>query len=87
MTESSHRVIALLTDFGSKGSHYVASMKGTILKINPNTQIIDFAHNISSFSIIEASHLIRSSYKHFPKNSIFVIVVDPGVGVRERFLP
>lgn len=80
MTDVSRKVIALITDFGTRGLHYVASMKGVILKINPNVSIVDITHDISSYSIIETAYLIKSSYKHFPKNTVFIIVVDPGVG-------
>lgn len=79
-------IIAILTDFGPLGGHYVASMKGTILKINPNVKIIDITQNISSYSIIEASYLIKTTYKHFPEHSVFVVVVDPGVGSSREIL-
>ena len=80
------KIIALLTDFGSRGQHYVASMKGVILNINPNIKIIDITHNTSLFSIIEASYLIRTIYKYFPENTVFIIVVDPGVGSSREIL-
>ncbi len=80
------KIIALLTDFGSRGQHYVASMKGVILNINPNVKIIDITHNTSFFSIIEASYLIKSTYKYFPKETVFIIVVDPGVGTNREIL-
>lgn len=80
MTEVYQDVIALLTDFGPRGSHYIASMKAVILKINPDVKIIDISHNVSSFSIIEASYILKSTYKFFPEFSVFIIVVDPGVG-------
>lgn len=86
MIESTKKIIALLTDFGPKGQHYIASMKGVILNINPNVSIIDISHNISSFSIIEASYVIKTSYKYFPENTVFVIVVDPGVGSLREIL-
>ena len=73
-------VIALLTDFGAKGQHYVASMKGIILKISPEVKIIDISHEVTSYSILEASYLIKSTYTHFPEGTIFIVVVDPGVG-------
>jgi S-adenosylmethionine hydrolase len=74
------RIIALLTDFGSRGQHYVAAMKAVILKINPFIKIIDISHDISPYSIIEASYILKTTYQHFPKGTIFIIVVDPGVG-------
>lgn len=86
MTELYQDIIALLTDFGPLGQHYIASMKGIILKINPNIKIIDLSHNISSYSIIEASYLIRTTYKYFPEYTVFIIVVDPGVGSSREIL-
>lgn len=80
------RIIALITDFGSKGQHYVAAMKVVILKINPLVKIIDISHDISPYSIIEASYILKTTYKHFPKGSIFITVVDPGVGGSREIL-
>ncbi len=79
-------IIALLTDFGPKGQHYVAVMKAVILNINPNVNIIDISHGISSYSIIEASYILKTTYKHFPKTTVFIIVVDPGVGSTRRII-
>jgi len=72
--------IALLTDFGAKGQHYIAAMKAVILKINSKVKIIDLSHEISPYSIVEGSYILKTNYKHFPKGTIFIIVVDPGVG-------
>jgi len=80
MAEFYSNIIGLITDFGIKGSHYVASMKGVILKINPGINIIDVSHNITPFSVIEASYVLRTVYKQFPMGTVFIIVVDPGVG-------
>jgi S-adenosylmethionine hydrolase len=80
------RIIGLLTDFGQKGSHYVASMKAIILKINPNVRIIDITHEINPFSIIEASYILKATLKYFPENSVIIIVVDPGVGSLREIL-
>ena len=74
------RIIALLTDFGPRGQHYVAAIKAVILKINPLVKIVDISHEISSYSIIEASYILKTTYKHFPKDTVFITVVDPGVG-------
>ncbi|MHA1913300.1 MAG: SAM hydrolase/SAM-dependent halogenase family protein [Promethearchaeota archaeon] len=78
--------IALLTDFGAKGQHYVAAMKAHILKINPDVNIIDLSHEISSYSILEASYILKTNYNHFPEGTIFIIVVDPGVGSSREIL-
>ena len=86
MSESPQKLIALLTDFGARGMHYVAAMKAVILSINPLVKIIDISHEISPFSIIEASYLIKSIYKLFPEKTIFVLVIDPGVGSDRKIL-
>lgn len=71
-------VIGIITDFGF--SHYTGILKGVILKYNPNVNIVDLTHEITPFNIVEASYILYSSYKYFPKKSIFLVVVDPGVG-------
>lgn len=73
-------LIGLITDFGNRGMHYTAQMKAVIKRINPNADIIDITHTIKPFNIIEAAFIIKTVYFHFPKGSIFIIVVDPGVG-------
>ncbi|GMT43552.1 MAG: hypothetical protein IEMM0003_0371 [bacterium] len=78
-----HNVIALLTDFGCR-SGYAAQVKATILKhvehIEKVIQFIDISHNIRSFQIDQAGFVLKLNYKWFPKNSLFLVVVDPGVG-------
>ncbi|MFX0142240.1 MAG: S-adenosyl-l-methionine hydroxide adenosyltransferase family protein, partial [Candidatus Hodarchaeota archaeon] len=86
MAAFNQKLICLLTDFGLKGQHYVASMKGVILKINSSIDIIDITHSITPYSIIEASYILRTTYKYFPKGSVFIIVVDPGVGSLRKIL-
>lgn len=76
-------VITLLTDFGTR-DHFVAAMKGVILSINPETTIIDITHEIAPQDVREASFTMRSCYKNFPAGTIFVTVVDPGVGSSRR---
>ncbi|MFW9826924.1 MAG: S-adenosyl-l-methionine hydroxide adenosyltransferase family protein [Candidatus Thorarchaeota archaeon] len=79
-------IIGLLTDFGEKGQHYVAAMKALILKINPYVKIVDISHSITPFSIIEASYVLKTVYNLFPEQTIFIIVVDPGVGGEREIL-
>ncbi len=86
MEKLDNQIIGLITDFGAKGQHYVASMKGIILNINPKANIIDIAHNITPFSIIEAAFIINSIYSLYPKNTLFIIVVDPGVGSNREII-
>ncbi len=77
--------LTLLTDFGYKDG-FVGSMKGVIKKINPSVSIIDLSHEIDSFDILEASLILNASFQYFPKYTIFVCVVDPGVGTEREAL-
>ena len=72
-------IITLLTDFGAKDV-YVGVMKGAILSINPSAMVVDVCHYIDPQDLIEAAYLIKSSYSYFPKGTVHIIVVDPGVG-------
>lgn len=71
-------MIVLLTDFGE--SEYVGVMKGVIHSHCDSVTIIDLTHSITPQSIREAAWILLNSYKYFPKHSVFVCVVDPGVG-------
>ncbi len=86
MVGFNQKVICLLTDFGLKGQHYIASMKAVILKINHNITIIDLSHQITPYSIIEASYILKTTYKYFPEGTVFILVVDPGVGGSREIL-
>jgi S-adenosylmethionine hydrolase len=72
-------IITLLTDFGTK-EHYVASMKGVILNINPRCLLIDITHQISPHDVREGAFILANAYSFFPKGTIHLCVVDPGVG-------
>jgi S-adenosylmethionine hydrolase len=75
--------IALLTDFGTK-DHFVGAMKGVILGINPNAAIVDITHEVAPHDIRSAAFLLLCCYRDFPPGTIFVVVVDPGVGSERR---
>jgi len=72
-------IITLLTDFGTK-DHYVASMKGVILNINPRCFLIDITHDVISHDIQEGALILANTFSYFPKGTIHLSVVDPGVG-------
>jgi S-adenosylmethionine hydrolase len=76
-------IITLTTDFGLSDP-FVGIMKGVILGIAPDVQIVDITHDIPSYDIVEAAFLIDSSYRYFPSGTIHVVVVDPGVGSKRR---
>lgn len=76
-------IIALLTDFGTK-DYFVGAMKGAILSISENAQIVDITHEIPPQNIESAAFTLRACYKDFPAKTIFVAVVDPGVGSNRK---
>jgi len=78
-------VIALLTDFGSR-DHYAGTMKGVILGICPDATLVDLSHDIPPHDVMTASLELAASYKYFPAATIFLVVVDPGVGSARRGL-
>lgn len=79
------RIITLLTDFGLRDP-YVAEMKGVILNICPSVNIVDISHEIEKFNVRAGSYVLASSSPFFPKGTINVAVIDPGVGTGRRGL-
>jgi S-adenosylmethionine hydrolase len=78
-------VITLLTDFGTADS-YVAQMKGIILQKCPDAQIVDITHEIRPQDVFRAAHVLNDAYRAFPRGTIHIVVVDPGVGTQRRVL-
>lgn len=76
-------IITLTTDFGLS-DHFVASMKGVILGLLPNADIVDISHQVGAYNISEAAFVISQAYADFPKKTVHVVVVDPGVGTSRR---
>lgn len=72
-------IIALLTDFGDKDG-FTGTVKGVIYTIAPEVKVVDITHHVNPQDINAASWILASSYKYFPAGTIFVCVVDPGVG-------
>jgi S-adenosyl-L-methionine hydrolase (adenosine-forming) len=77
------RIVALLTDFGHRDP-FVGMMKGVMLGINPNLQLIDISHDITPQRIREAAIVLSVTFPYFPLSTIFLVVVDPGVGGTRR---
>jgi S-adenosyl-L-methionine hydrolase (adenosine-forming) len=75
----SHPIITLLTDFGTR-DHYVASMKGVILGIHPGCTLVDISHQVGPQDIEEGAFVLASAVSSFPRGTIHLSVVDPGVG-------
>lgn len=72
----------MLTDFGYDFA--LGSIKGVILSKLPNAQIIDLDHSVNKFSIISGAFVLGKSYRYFPQGTIFICVVDPGVGTERE---
>jgi S-adenosylmethionine hydrolase len=79
----STKIITLTTDFGLKDP-YAAEMKAAILSLCPNAAIVDITHEIEKFNIRMGAYVLSSAAPYFPKGTIHVAVVDPGVGTRRR---
>ena len=79
VSSQSQPVVALLTDFGLRDG-YVGIMKGVIAAITSGVHIIDITHDIAPQNIASGAWTLATSYRYFPKQTVFVCVVDPGVG-------
>lgn len=77
------RIITLLTDFGNHDV-YVAVMKGVIAQINPSLKVIDLTHQIPPQNIAAARFNLMNAFPYFPKGTVHIAVVDPGVGSQRR---
>src|SRR5947208_1735858 len=78
-------VIALLTDFGTR-DHYAGTMKGVALGICPDATLVDISHDIPAHDVLAGALELAAAYKYFPAGTIFLTVVDPGVGSARRGL-
>jgi S-adenosyl-L-methionine hydrolase (adenosine-forming) len=79
----SRPVITLTTDFGVT-DHFVGVMKGVIAGLCPDAQVVDISHDVPPFEISQGSFLVSQTWPWFPKGTIHVAVVDPGVGTARR---
>ena len=78
-----HPIITLTTDFGSN-DHFIGAMKGVILSIVPEAQIVDICHSVQAFDVLDGALTISQAYSYFPNRTVHVVVVDPGVGTARR---
>src|SRR5215469_1790500 len=76
-------IITLTTDYGTN-DHLVGTVKGVILKINPEATIVDITHHVASYDLLDGALAIGSAFEYFPPKTIHVVVVDPGVGTERR---
>jgi S-adenosyl-L-methionine hydrolase (adenosine-forming) len=78
-------IVTLTTDFGRR-DHYVAAMKGVILQIAPKTTVVDVTHHIKPQDVMHAAFVVRQIWQSFPRDTIHIVVVDPGVGSERRII-
>ena len=78
-------IVTLTTDFGLSDG-YVGVMKGVLLTVNPQVQIVDITHDIEPGNVRQAAFVLGTSYRYFPKDTVHVVVVDPGVGTERNAL-
>ncbi len=77
--------ITLLTDFGIQ-DEYAGVLKGVILNIDPTAVVIDITHGISAQNVIEAAYTLKAAFDYFPRGSIHLAIVDPGVGTDRNII-
>ena len=78
-------ILTLTTDFGM-GGPYVAALKGVLLDLAPGTQFVDVCHTISPQNILEGGFVLAGIVDVFPKGTVHLAVVDPGVGTERRLI-
>lgn len=76
-------VLALLTDFGTR-DHYAGTMKGVALGICPDATLVDISHEVPPHDVVAGALELAACYRYFPTGTIFLVVVDPGVGSSRR---
>lgn len=79
----SRSIVTLTTDFGA-ADPYVGIMKGVILNVNPEVDLVDITHDIRAYDVLEAAYAVAQAYRYFPPRTIHLVVVDPGVGTARR---
>jgi S-adenosyl-L-methionine hydrolase (adenosine-forming) len=76
-------IITLTTDFGLH-DHFVGTLKGVILGIAPEAEVVDISHAVQPFDVLDGALTIAQAYSYFPAGTVHVVVVDPGVGTARR---
>ncbi len=76
-------IITLTTDYGTS-DHLVGTLKGVMLKINPDVKFVDINHNVVPYDVLDGALAIGAAYRYFPPRTIHLVIVDPGVGTHRR---
>ena len=78
-------IVTLTTDFGTRDP-FVGIMKGVMLGIAPDARFVDLTHEVPAQDVVAGAHVLRGAVRWFPRGTIHLAVVDPGVGTRRRAL-
>jgi len=76
-------IVTITTDFGGS-DHFVGTMRGVILGVNPAAQVVDLCNAVQSYDVLDGALTIAQAYRYFPADTIHLVVVDPGVGSARR---
>ena len=78
-------IITLTTDW-NKSDYYLGAVKGKILSIDPDTQIVDINHQIQSFNVMQAAFVVRNCYSDFPPGTVHIIAVNAALTAKKSLL-
>lgn len=76
-------IVTLTTDFGLN-DHFVGTIKGVILDIAPEAEIVDICHSVQAFDILDGALALAQAYAYYPARTVHLVIVDPGVGSARR---
>ncbi|HUK29744.1 MAG TPA: SAM-dependent chlorinase/fluorinase [Candidatus Acidoferrum sp.] len=76
-------LLTLTTDYGTS-DQLVGTLKGVILKIQPDAQIVDINHSVVPYDVLDGALSIGAAYRYFPTKTVHIVIVDPGVGTERR---
>jgi S-adenosylmethionine hydrolase len=83
MPMAEQQVVTFTTDFGLS-DHFVGTMKGVVLNVNPAAQMVDISNAVQSFDVLDGALTIAQAYSYFPADTVHLVIVDPGVGTQRR---
>ncbi len=78
-------VVALLTDFGTR-DHYAGTLKAVLLSVCPDATLVDIGHDVAPHDVLGGALELAACYRYFPSGTVFLVVIDPGVGSSRRGL-
>ncbi len=76
-------VVAFLSDFGTR-DHYAGTLKAVVLSVCPDATLVDIGHDIPAHDVVAGALELAACYRYFPPGTVFLVVVDPGVGSSRR---